>query len=288
MGDKLKRAILPKLVLTSLSLLVMVSCDPGGVSDLRSSNGSKTANALVPSYWPSSAAFPLNVRVSTAFSGAETDSIRTSADSWSTAVSNKETFFSTANTTTEKSSSLGSYNDGLLGVYKLTSWPSELEPTALAVTQLFGVRKNIGTSSEVIEISHADILVNYDNFSFSTDGGSGYDLETVVLHEFGHFLGLGHDDSAPSLSVMYPSISSFTQSREPKSNDSTRLENLYKLSGQATASNANFRGLASVKSEQQNEEDEYVVIQYELRADGTEKVKMNNKYVKNYKCKHKK
>jgi hypothetical protein len=257
------------------------------MGDLRSSNG-QSANALAPSYWPNAAsAFPLNVRLSTSFSGQESDSIKASANSWSTAVSNKETFFTTATSTGEKGSSLGSYNDGLLGVYKLTSWPAELEPSALAVTQLFGIRKNIGSSNEAIEISHADILVNYDIFEFSTDGTDGYDLETVVVHEFGHFLGLGHEQSAPSMSVMYPTISKFTQSRSPKVDDKSNLENLYNITGGgATASQAAFRSIASADELESSGKSELVVILYELRADGTERVKVNNKYIKNYNCKH--
>jgi hypothetical protein len=280
MGDKLKR-----LLLLTLSFVSIIGCEQAGVSDLRSSNG-RSANALAPSYWPNAAsAFPLNVRLSTSFTGAENDSIQASAASWSTAVSNKETFFSTAAFTGEKGSSLNSYNDGLLGVYKLSAWPSDLEGSALAVTQLFGLRKNIGKSNEAIEISHADILVNYDNFEFSTDGSAGYDLETVIVHEFGHFLGLGHDQSSPANSVMYPTISRFTQNRTPKADDTSNIENLYNITGGgATASRAAFRSIASVEDEGPSEQ---VVIQFELLADGSERVKMNNKYIKNYKCKHK-
>lgn len=42
-------------------------------------------------------------------------------------------------------------------------------------------------------IREADILVNDRVFGFSVDGGdSGLDLETVLLHELGHLLGLDH------------------------------------------------------------------------------------------------
>ena len=270
-----------KLLTTAFLIFGAVSCQPPA-TELGSSRAS--SNALAPSYWANpSAAFPLNVRLSSDFASNEIDSIRTSANAWSSAVGNKETFFNTTTTTTEKGGDLGSYNDGLMGVYKLNTWPSDLPGSALAVTQIFGIRKNIGSTSEAIEISHADILVNYANFSFSTDGGSGYDLETVVLHEFGHFLGLGHDSSSTTESVMYPTISRFSQNRSPRSNDQSNIENLYQINGGgATAS----RAIANSNSADNNLPSELVVIQFEINADGSERVKVNNKYIKYNKCKH--
>ncbi len=49
-------------------------------------------------------------------------------------------------------------------------------------------------------IDEADMAIN-TNFSWSTDGSNGYDVESVILHENGHALGLGH--SANQLAVMY-------------------------------------------------------------------------------------
>jgi hypothetical protein len=262
-----------------------IACQPPGTSELGSRGSS--ASALAPSYWPAGqAAFPLNVKISQDFLSNESDAISTSASNWSGSVDNRVTFFNTTSTTTEKGGSLGSYNDGEFGIYKLTTWPAELPGSALAVTQIFGLRKNIGSSNESIEITHADIMVNYDNFSFSTNNGSGYDLETVVLHEFGHFLGLGHDSSSVSQSVMYPTISRYTSSRSPLENDISNLKELYGISG-ATQSNAGFRGIASIseRSEQSSDPGELVVIQFEINADGSERVKVNNKYIE-HNCKH--
>jgi hypothetical protein len=47
----------------------------------------------------------------------------------------------------------------------------------------------------------ADIYFN-DNFSWSDDG-TGFDIETVALHELGHALGLGHEDDVPSIMNSY-------------------------------------------------------------------------------------
>ena len=262
---------------------LIAACNQGA-SELRSANGS--ANPLAPSFWPAGqAAFPLNVRLSTNFDAAENIVVQASASSWSSAVGNRVNFFDTAGSIAEKGGSLDSYNDGIMGVYKLTSWPSDLPVTALAVTQIFGLRRNIGQSNEAIEISHADILVNYDNWSFTTTGGAGYDLETVVLHEFGHFLGLGHDNSSTSQSVMFPTISRFTTNKAPLDRDKTAIASLYNISGVVSAGAS--RSIANVQDDQDKGETEAVVIQFELRADGSERVKVDGKYISNYKCKHK-
>ncbi len=62
-----------------------------------------------------------------------------------------------------------------------------------------------GTTRFAGQIIKADILFN-PNSSYSTDGGSGQDLQTVAIHEIGHFLGLDH--SAVVRAVMFPFASS--------------------------------------------------------------------------------
>lgn len=65
-----------------------------------------------------------------------------------------------------------------------------------------------GTTTFAGQIIKADIIFN-PSTQFSTDGGSGQNLQTIAVHEIGHFFGLGH--SAVVRSVMYPAASSILQ-----------------------------------------------------------------------------
>ena len=63
----------------------------------------------------------------------------------------------------------------------------------LAVTWSAKLRGG-GSNKPHLEV---DVYFN-DNFNWSVDG-SGIDIETVALHEAGHAIGLGHEDSVPSV-----------------------------------------------------------------------------------------
>lgn len=248
-----------------------MGCNAVQKTDLRAPASSRSA-LMAPSKWDTSK-FPLKIRVSEDFASAEDQAIRDMANAWSDSVSNMAEFMDASYTTQEKNSlDLNSYEDAVIGVYKLTQWPSELPRTALAVTQIIGIRKNAGKSSEYIAIEHADILVNYEVFSFSTDLTWGYDLQTIILHEMGHLLGLYHDESSVDQSVMYPSITRYDTNRFPKERDIQNLESKYGISRTGSSVSQAFRQNLSNNTQDTNEnaEEEIVVIQFELMADGTE------------------
>lgn len=252
-------------------IFVLFGCTPQGEEAFKLTNSAQSGS-LAPSYWVGGVnAFPLPLNISSEFSIDETSAIIDTAGQWSTSTGGQSQLFDTSGSTAEKNTfNLNNFQDDVMGIYKVTSWPSELPQTALAVTQIFGTRKNIGSSSESIQINHADILVNYQNFSFTHNSGYGYDLQTVILHEMGHFLGLYHEETSTSDSVMYPSISRYISNRIPKDKDILNLSNKYGLDGHGVTSANISRSLASSDSSD-NGIQEAVVIHFEMYPDGTEK-----------------
>lgn len=171
---------------------------------------------------------PVSLKIASDYaSGVELAAISSSAQEWSTAVENKLQFFKMGGSTPNKEyANLSDYNDNEMGVYKLNTWSPELPSTALAVTQLFGFQNEAGG----VVISHADILMNEETYTFSTDSDDSfnYDFETVMLHELGHFIGLSHS-SFSETSVMIPSISLTDSNRVSSSLDRANAAYNYEL-----------------------------------------------------------
>lgn len=250
--------------------LILVGCAP---KNEEAFTNSRSISSVTNSYsrWPSSA-FPLELSISSDFSMDEADAIANMAAQWSQATDNKKEFFTTTQSTQEKGTeNLNQYNDKTMGIYKITNWPKDLPKSALAITQIFGHKVNVGTANEYIKIDHADILVNFDTFEFSTDYGYGYDFQTVVLHEMGHFLGLYHDNSSAEESVMYPSISRFRDNRQPKYRDIDNITSLYSvqntMQSKTTFTQNNF--MSNLNMDANSEQP--VVIIYEMYPNGKEK-----------------
>jgi hypothetical protein len=269
-------------LLIPFTLSLLVSCTPSADVTSGSSSSGKAINQEAPFIWGDKT-FPKTIHISSSFSAAEVTNMTEMATAWKTAVANQKTFFAIG------APGNNNYNinntDGILGIYKATTWPADVSEEALAITQLFGRRYNVGDASEYVSIVEADILINYKPglyaFAFDTvDEGSGYDLRTIVLHEMGHFLGLQHvpsydyrPDNERNLtrsayketSVMYPSVSSIENKRIPQIKDISALVNKYSItSGSApamVASDALYRP-------QNNDPGKNVKIVIELRASG--------------------
>jgi hypothetical protein len=260
-----------KLFLTLAVLTIFSACKPTTTVETAASTGPIKVTA--PYLWPSSA-FPRNLQLSKKFSSDEKANIRSMTAQWESVVKSQIDFFIDTNETEEVSDpkvpldldALG--DDYINGIYKIDNWPKGLSPLALAVTQIFGRRFNIGQANEYVRIEHADILINTDYYAFRTDDSSSswtYDFRTVVLHELGHFLGLGHKEGD---SVMIPSISPGTTNQEPTNIDISDIADKYKITLPMTLQGKAMVAKPLDYSPGKNDSGQMVKIMIELLADG--------------------
>jgi hypothetical protein len=250
--------------LTLFLLIALCACNKSGGG---SSTTTSSASGETPYYWASFSSAKI-LEVSEDFTVQEIANIEDMAEAWNESVEGDKIFFDFGPEASEISNSgeIDGLLDDTLGIYKTLNWPSSLPSSALAVTQIFGVRKNVGKSGEFIDIQHADILVNYDDYDFDTgDSGSNYDLRTVLLHEMGHFLGLQHKstNSNRNSSIMYPSISSSENKRAPLAVDIEDIRELYGLSDSGSTP-----ALMTEKNTESSDEGIPVKIIIELHANG--------------------
>ncbi|RMH44625.1 MAG: hypothetical protein D6689_01950 [Deltaproteobacteria bacterium] len=119
--------------------------------------------------------------------------------------------------------------DGRNAIVWLRHWDDDLDPLALAVT----VRVHVRSTGAIRD---ADIAVNADDYAWTAIGDAAcddaFDLQTVLTHEIGHALGLGHepDDRA---AVMYPTVASCQAKREPSPDDRAGVAALYAVAAGA-------------------------------------------------------
>lgn len=124
---------------------------------------------------------------------------------------------------------LKKYNDSQIGIYRSDHWFFDISENALAITQYFAIKRNAGSSSEYLELLHADIIVNYRYYNFSKDKNSTneYHLPSVILHELGHLLGLSHQNNYDIPAVMAPYMSVIDSFETLDPNDFKRIKNKY-------------------------------------------------------------
>lgn len=231
-----------------------------------------------PGQWPQGD-FPLQIKFSDSFSQNERDALGSMAQEWEDLISGELNFFdfdSSSPTTNKNFSNTDSYRDSELGIYAGHVWPSQFGTSTLAVTQSFGFYAQ-DSGGIFVQMVHADIIFNYQDFNFSlTPFGFEFDLESVALHELGHFIGMKHDDTFQS-SVMIPRISSGVIKRNPTSRDEEVLRSNYRIGPLVDNLEAEVSALkagADIDSESSRSDlsdklGEEVKIIIELKSDGT-------------------
>lgn len=209
-----------------------------------------TGNSCLIGKWPSNR-LPLTVKMSDEFDSdyhpvndlvGGLNPLEQMAKVWNNATSPltliNENFPTTA---THGYASTNSFNDSEIGIYKSTSWFTNVSSSALAITQFYGTVEESAGLGRHINLSHADIIVNYrdygGDFTMVNNLAYDYDLPTVILHEMGHLLGLCHEVSRPSVMAPYYLV----PQRTLKAYDADIIKDIYVdgvISGLSTNSNA--------------------------------------------------
>lgn len=93
-----------------------------------------------------------------------------------------------------KRGSLSPAKDGENVIYFMNTWESQ-KASEQARTSLYWIGD---------QIKEADIRVNASRFQFYwNQGGTGVNIEALMIHELGHVLGLRHKDSEGSVMATY-------------------------------------------------------------------------------------
>lgn len=227
-----------KSIIGPLSLFILLSgCKQAGTSPVSASPQIQPGSCAIGKW--NNLTGPLNLKISSDFDGdfvpadmvGGLNPIEQMAKAWNDAVSPNMALFTVPfnNTVTTGYNSLNSFRsaDTDLGIYKSQTWFSNVSSNALAITQFYGVVKTDSTLGTYIDLTHADIILNYRDFAsqFTMDGTAllKYDVPTIILHELGHFLGLCHESY--SSSVMAPYY--YTTQRSLKTFDVNKIRALY-------------------------------------------------------------
>ena len=262
------------LITILFAIFILSSCGQDTLTGSNALSSTTFSNSSINGKW-NTTDIPLTLHASNSFTAGEATTLASMGDKWETAVNNVLNFFSFGAQVANKDfSNMDDYFDSELGIYLNTNWPSSVSYYALAITQYYGYRRNVGSSNEYIELVHADVILNNTYFTFSFNGGVGtYDVPSVVLHELGHFIGLGHSSVTPS--VMAPTLSSNTQARSLYANDINTIKANYglaALSAQSSlqaGSRLNYEVIESLENTTEKVEGELIKGQLELRYDGS-------------------
>ena len=228
----------------------------GGVESSRGANAPLDQNSNLPIRWDSNK-LPLTINISSDFifppadiDGAGRNPIEQMQKQWDDALPGKSLFNYPAIPIAGKGmASLDSYRDAHFGVYFSDDWFTGVSSDALAITQFYALKKS-SAWGDYYALTHTDIIVNNRDFDFSTNAASttNYDLHTVILHELGHLLGLGHQFDYSISAVMRPYLGISDSKRSLTSDDENRIVDLYNPGAVALGASNFFLGSSVKKS----------------------------------------
>lgn len=132
-------------------------------------------------------------------------------------------------------------NDGINTIVLVKSgWA--FDTSAIAVTRNFYVSGSGGKAGLIVD---TDILLNGVNYEFSSQGNPlAHDIQNIVTHEVGHFIGLGHEvDPKDTEATMFASASiGETKKRDLANNDLEGLLAAYRGVGTKVGSFSSLAG----------------------------------------------
>lgn len=198
-----------KKILIGFLFIVLLAACKKTTTVTQSALGSVSGGCLIGRW--SNDKLPLDIRLSPEFSAGDKPYLELMAARWNNEVNptlGKNLIvpsFATAGVSSFASTA--SFNDSEFGIYKSYNWFGNVSNNALAITQFFGTVVNSPGLGNHIDLRHADIILNYDDygseFTMTNQNGFEYDVPTIVLHEMGHFLGLCHKNDQASVMGSY-------------------------------------------------------------------------------------
>lgn len=239
------------VLLNALIIGTLIACKPQTTTTSSNTTSTTASNSACTIGKWSSSNFPITLKLSSEFTNEFTSSnivngynpLERAANTWNAAISGKTFFttpFSAASTTGYTNSN--SFNDSEMGIYKSHTWFSDVSSNALAITQYYGYLRSDSSLGSYIDLTHADIIMNYRDFGSQFNYlGVTYDVQTIILHEMGHFLGLCHETTKSNgspISIMYPSY--LGTRRTLYTFDITKITDLYVNNRNTLASSSNY------------------------------------------------
>ena len=281
-----------RLLVLSLFITGCNNDDFNGESSASSSDKTTTLNFSSVAKWPNSnfgqngISLHVSDEVLEEFNNNE-EAIQGIYNTWNNAISSKNLINPSFRTITNlEPNDLEEYgSDNVFGIYKSNSWFADQDRFALAITQYFGIRDSEG----ILDLIHGDIILNFsESFTFFTNPEEAsfedYDLNSILLHEIGHFLGLGHQGFRDQ-SVMRPTLQPLTTERSLYPLDVDAISDLYDSSSSSSSSSLAIvaSGLKNAKPSHSRKPSTVVRGVIKLMANGDCKHYENDKLVHKHK-----